>query len=359
MRARTRLALDVVLMIALVAAYRPEWTGVSLHQWLSIAIIAPLLLHVAVNWEWTIRVLRKFVERLMHVSRLNLVVDLALFLSAVTVMLSGFMVSPALFSPLGVHLPQPALWNAVHVWSANLTIAVFAIHASLHWRWAYRTATMLIGGWSKRAGAQTVSASRLSTRSLRQTATATTARRGSRVGVRAAQAKAERAAAARTLSVIGVTVVAGLTIFAGVGLASAVLPAARQSNGQIAKAGLMTCPKTGCAASTCHAQYGQSARTFYASKPTSLASQARVATTAKKKTAVRKKTSTTHTTTTAKRVASVSAATPRVATPKPAPTPARRAVVASKPRVLVCPQTGCTQTSCHGTHHQSASSFYH
>ena len=358
MRAKTRLALDIVLMIALVAAYRPEWTGVSLHQWLSIAIIAPLLLHVAVNWEWTIRVLRTFVERLLHVSRLNLVVDCALFLAAITVMLSGFMVSPALLSPLGIHLPQPALWNAVHLWSANITIAVFAVHGALHWRWVYRTATKLLGG-SKKRGAASVSASQLATQSLQQTAVAGTPRRGSRVGVRAAQAKAERAAAARTLSVLGVTLVAGLTIFAGVGLASAVLPAAKQSNGQVAKAGLMTCPATGCAASTCHAQYGQSAKVFYASKPSSLASRARVAFAAKKQAPARKKTKATVTHTTAKRVVSAPVTKPKPAAPKSAPKPVKKPiVVASKPRVLVCPQTGCTQTSCHGTHHQSASSYY-
>jgi hypothetical protein len=25
---------------------------------------------------------------------------------------------------------------------------------------------------------------------------------------------------------------------------------------------------------------------------------------------------------------------------------------------MVCPQTGCTASSCHGAHHQSASSYY-
>ena len=64
MRARTRFLLDIALMIAFVAAYRPTWTGITFHQWLSIAIIVPLLLHVVVNWEWALRILRTFIRLL-------------------------------------------------------------------------------------------------------------------------------------------------------------------------------------------------------------------------------------------------------------------------------------------------------
>ena len=56
MRARTRLALDASLLVAFVAAYRPAWTGLTVHQWLSLVIVAPLLVHGVVNWDWTLRI---------------------------------------------------------------------------------------------------------------------------------------------------------------------------------------------------------------------------------------------------------------------------------------------------------------
>jgi len=143
MRARSRFALDIALAVGLLAAYRPTWTGISLHQWLSIAIIAPLLAHLVVNWQWTLRVLRTFVHRLLSASRLNFAIDAALLVSTVAVMLSGFMVSPLLLSPLGIQPSNPLVWHELHLWSANATIALFAIHAAMHWRWFVATAQRL------------------------------------------------------------------------------------------------------------------------------------------------------------------------------------------------------------------------
>ena len=124
MRARTRLALDASLLVAFIAAYRPAWTGLTVHQWLSLVIVAPLLVHGVVNWEWTLRIARTFFERLLHMSRLNLAIDSALFLSAVCVMVSGVMVSPMLLSLLGVHSMQAPVWHLIHKWSANATIGM-------------------------------------------------------------------------------------------------------------------------------------------------------------------------------------------------------------------------------------------
>ena len=343
MRPRTRLVLDVALLVALIAAYRPEWTGVPFHQWLSIAIVAPLLLHGIVNWEWTIRLIRTFFQRLLSMSRLNLVIDGALFLSAACVMVSGFMVSHVLTSSLGVHPTQPLLWHLMHAWSANATIVLLAVHAAAHWRWAYRTAGKLASSWTQRLATSAVSAGRLASSPRRQAPCASSARVGSRIGKRAAQAKAERAAAARALSVIGVTGIVGLTIFASVGLASEVLPAPRQANKQIAKAALMTCPSTGCTAARCHADYGKSAKAFYASAGAKRVARRKSASPAPLRRKAR---------TSSSRAASQRVAVQPIARPKSVRAP-RQAQ-----RLMVCPQTGCSASSCHGTHHQSASAYY-
>ncbi|HEY5506613.1 MAG TPA: hypothetical protein VIK83_03890, partial [Coriobacteriia bacterium] len=75
MRARQRLLLDIVIAAGILAAYRPTWTGISLHQWISVAIIVPLAAHLVVNWEWAVRIGRTFFQRLFHTSRANFVVD--------------------------------------------------------------------------------------------------------------------------------------------------------------------------------------------------------------------------------------------------------------------------------------------
>jgi hypothetical protein len=364
MRTRTRFLLDIALTIGLVAAYKPEWTGISFHQWLSIAIIAPLLLHLVVNWEWALRVLRTFVQRLLSTSRLNFLIDSALLVSTVAVMLSGFMVSPAIIAPLGIKPTNPLAWHVTHSWSANATIVLFAIHALLHWRWFLSAAkrfaqpAVAISGRS-RGGLGVAAVSGASVAAPRSTSASETPRR-SRVGSRAAQAAAERATAFRTASVLALTGVLGLAIFVSVGVASPLLGSSSKSGG-VAAAGSMVCPQTGCTASKCHATYGKSAASFYGTKKKSTAKRP-VARKAKSRTVAHatatKTASSAHVTSSATTSKKTAAAKPKVrvaATPKPAAKPAPKPTPKKR---MTCPATGCSASSCHATHGQSASSYY-
>ena len=90
MSARSRLLLDLALFGALVVAFNPSWTGLALHEWLCAAALVPLLIHLVINWEQTMRLARRFAEHVRHLPRVNLIVDGALFFSAVGVTLSGF-----------------------------------------------------------------------------------------------------------------------------------------------------------------------------------------------------------------------------------------------------------------------------
>jgi hypothetical protein len=358
MRVQTRLVLDVTLLVALIAAYRPEWTGVSLHQWLSIAVIAPLLVHGVANWEWTARLIRTLFHKLLSMPRVNLVIDTALFLSAVIVMVSGFMVSPALLAPFGLHPGQPLLWHNIHGWTADATIAVLAVHAVAHWRWLWAAAVKLVGGLGSRQLATGPAVLPMSATAAIPVAQASRQRGASRVGSRGAQAASERAAAMRTLAVVGVTAIVGLAVLAGVPLASPLLPSPGQAIGRAADKAVMTCPSTGCTASKCHAEYNESASVFYASsgakrkprrKTPRLTSLMRVAL-APAPATLEPKAATT--------LAAPIAAQPAAPVPTAKKAPAAAAPKRHATRVLACPQTGCTASSCHGTHGQSAAVYY-
>lgn len=400
-----RFGLDIALLGTLIAAYRPDWTGVALHQWLSMAIIMPLLVHGVVNWEWTARAVRALFARLQSASWIDLMVDGVLFLSAVGAMVSGFMVSPGLLAPIGVHFTAALAWHDIHAWSADATITLLALHAVMHWRWLFKMTWALLGISARRRGASAVPAAAASTVSpdvesevtttlrpavalgLPQHASAAappdaftdldrsehservrSARgRTSHRGRRATQVARERAIALRTISVIGVTAVAGLAVFAGVGMASPSQPGSPQTGVKVAEANAMTCPSTGCTAPRCHADYSQSADVFYAksqnanevhpkvesAKHPSPAASASARERTKRRAAAA-----------AKPKAAMLTAKSK-AKPKTAPK-AKTKSVSSKTsatrmptaRVMKCPKTGCTASSCHGTHHVSASTYY-
>lgn len=135
MSVRNRLLLDVALFAAIVVAYAPVATGISIHEWLSVAIAVPFLLHLVVNWEWVLRFVRNAFEKLTSTSLLNGIVDLALFVSAVTVVLSGLLISQVVAGALGIALASSAVWHSVHSLAADATIALLLLHFALHARW--------------------------------------------------------------------------------------------------------------------------------------------------------------------------------------------------------------------------------
>lgn len=139
MSRNTRLALDVGLLIAFLVAFSPGLTGISVHEWLSLAILVPTLVHLVVNWDWVLRVCVRLFERIRTTSRVNLAVDALLFGAAVTVMLSGLMVSQVIASAIGVTVATGGIWSAVHSASAIGTIALLGVHVALHAQWMLRT----------------------------------------------------------------------------------------------------------------------------------------------------------------------------------------------------------------------------
>ncbi len=138
MSARARLGLDAGLFAVLLIAYYPARTGLAVHEWLSVAIIVPLLLHLVLNWDWVTKIVTRFARKLLSASRVNFVVDTLLFVAAVAVVLSGIVVSQSIAGFFGIANNPSVIWYALHSVSANATIALVVVHLGLHWRWIAR-----------------------------------------------------------------------------------------------------------------------------------------------------------------------------------------------------------------------------
>jgi len=143
MTIKSRLYLDLALFGALLLAYNPAWTGLAVHEWLCVAAIVPLLFHVIINWDQTLQILRRFAAIVRAMPKVNLVVDAGLFVAAVTVSLSGLMVSQAVAGAFGISITPTILWIHVHSISADATIALLLVHFVLHWRWIVNAARRL------------------------------------------------------------------------------------------------------------------------------------------------------------------------------------------------------------------------
>lgn len=126
--------LDTGLLVAIVIASHPEWTGIGLHEWLAALVVLPALYHLAVNWDWVVRTASKLVAKLRATSRVNFAVDVVLFLATVTVMLTGVMVVPGVVSTAdGTAVLR--VWSEAHRLSSYVTVLATVAHFLLHAEW--------------------------------------------------------------------------------------------------------------------------------------------------------------------------------------------------------------------------------
>ncbi len=131
----TNLFLDIAIFMAFVLAMTPRTTGIPVHEWLSIAFAACVVVHLLLHWEWIVGVAPKFFARLFHESRLNFVVDSVFFLAMILIMVSGFALSKVALPALGISLPFSLVWKRIHGMAAEIALITLGIHCGLHARW--------------------------------------------------------------------------------------------------------------------------------------------------------------------------------------------------------------------------------
>ena len=134
-KTKTNLLIDITIFIAFLVAGEPAITGLPIHEWFSLAFIAALITHLVLHWDWIVSITITFVKRLFHETRFNYLVDFLVFLSFITVMLSGLLISRTVFSAFGIQVQVTRAWREIHSLSANLTLLLIGLHFAMHWKW--------------------------------------------------------------------------------------------------------------------------------------------------------------------------------------------------------------------------------
>lgn len=135
MSTKTNLLLDAGILGAFLVALEPGLTGIAVHEWFSAALAGTLVVHILLHWKWVVGVVKQYFKKLLHVSRLQLALDILLFASFVTVMTSGLMVSRTILPALGLQLARNEAFRSLHSLSANATILLVGLHFALNWGW--------------------------------------------------------------------------------------------------------------------------------------------------------------------------------------------------------------------------------
>ncbi len=135
MKNKTNLLLDFGVFAAFLIAMEPDLTGIAIHEWLSLAVAGTIIVHLLLHWKWITTVAVRYFKNLFHSSRLQFLVDALFFVAFTTVMMSGILISRSILPVLNIQLAENHSWRMVHSLSANISLAMLALHVGLHWKW--------------------------------------------------------------------------------------------------------------------------------------------------------------------------------------------------------------------------------
>jgi hypothetical protein len=127
--------IDIATFIGFMVAMEPRSTGVSIHEWFTVAAVGTLIVHFVLHWDWFIRLTSRFLVKLFHSSRLNYLLAIAIFIGFTSIMVSGLMISEHVVPTLGLQPAGRFAWRRIHDLAANLTFLLVAVHVALRWEW--------------------------------------------------------------------------------------------------------------------------------------------------------------------------------------------------------------------------------
>lgn len=136
---KIKLVIDVLIFIGFLIAMDPRSSGITVHEWLATSLIAALIVHLLLSWDWIAQITRHFIGRVNNQSRINYILNWLLFIDGTVIMLSGFMISESLLPFLGIALPHNFAWRSLHDLTSNLFLILLGLHTALHWNWIVDT----------------------------------------------------------------------------------------------------------------------------------------------------------------------------------------------------------------------------
>ena len=136
---KTKLWLDIIIFVAFLVTMDPRSSGIAIHEWLSLAMLAALTLHLLLSWDWIINISQRFLGKLGTQNRINYILNWLLFFDGTLLIVSGVLISEVALPAMGIQLPARFAWRRLHDLSANLGLLMLGIHTALHWSWIVNT----------------------------------------------------------------------------------------------------------------------------------------------------------------------------------------------------------------------------
>lgn len=136
---KNKLWVDILIFIGFLITMDPRTSGLAIHEWLSLSMIAAMTVHLLINWDWISEITRRFFGKLGGQNRINYILNWLLFIDGTLIMISGILISEVALPLMGIKLPVGFAWRRLHDMSANIGLVLLGLHTALHWGWIINT----------------------------------------------------------------------------------------------------------------------------------------------------------------------------------------------------------------------------
>lgn len=134
---KVNLTLDIAIFVAFLVAMAPRFSGLAIHEWLSIAFGTAIMVHLLLHWQWIFEITKRFFRTTTWMARINYVLNSLLFIAMTVVMLSGILISEIALPSLGITIGENFAWRRIHEISADWSVFLIGAHVALHWQWIW------------------------------------------------------------------------------------------------------------------------------------------------------------------------------------------------------------------------------
>lgn len=148
-RNRTNLLIDIAIFLAALVAMAPKFSGVAIHEWLSIALGAAIVTHLLLHWQWIVEVTQRLFRGAQASARVNYLLNALLFVDMTVIIFTGLMISRVALPLIGIRTGESGVWHGLHTQSANAFLLLLGLHIALHWSWIVNTVKRL---FTRRSG---------------------------------------------------------------------------------------------------------------------------------------------------------------------------------------------------------------
>jgi hypothetical protein len=127
--------IDSSIFVAFVVTTAPRFTGIGIHEWLSLVFAVVIIIHVVIHWQWIVTVGMGLFRKLGAAGRFSFVLNLLLFIAVTLVIYSGVAISRDAMPALGIAIQGTSAWRGLHHSLSNISVVLIGLHLALHWRW--------------------------------------------------------------------------------------------------------------------------------------------------------------------------------------------------------------------------------